>query len=530
MRVENMKASNRRVVVVNDDPHEGKDLPPIDDSDEDDPDSEASDSEGDKENHWDPDAPGGLQRPLERLESKRQRRTAREERRARKRRRVADYYMNAYYAAPVAMSLFKMSRQANHKSTDLLWMAAVSLTAYYDQELVEKMYYDRIAWDELKSKLDPVADFNSAPDEIAGSPDEELFAPGSPAPGSPHPRPNKAPRAVTFEKLSVRFQEELRLTLYKHWTLEDSIMHSSYFYGTMELHRDKGQRYLKNFFVTAGISLKDYQQQYSGVSLPIRHKLHEMFREHGKFYGLQQSKMFVEQFVREVRALEDKNSLFLHELSCIDTANVIITLLAAVPASLSTARMDQLPQNSDGSVDPQAVDKIERQAMVENFYRALDTVACKDTAQLREGVADAVATAKQIATLGRILKDGKAIHFHAPKRLLWCKLEHPSHHFRHHLNVRRLGLWLLQVLFIYRPKGESAERSLLVVVRDRVRNTYLLVGTTPAQLGEQDEFGNMFRNVTTTDTTLRYRYDFFDKSCIEVNADDFDRFWEILCR
>merc|ERR1712226_91055 len=113
----------------------------------------------------------------------------------------------------------------------------------------------------------------------------------------------------------------------------------------------------------------------------------------------------------------------------------------------------------------------------------------------------------QISMLGRILRDSKAIQYHSTKQFLWCKLEHPSHHFRHPLNARRLGVWLLQVLFIYRPKGECPERSLLVIVRDRVRNTYLLVGTTPAQLGEQDEFGTLFRKVVTADTSMRFRYD-----------------------
>merc|ERR1712125_240379 len=132
----------------------------------------------------------------------------------------------------------------------------------------------------------------------------------------------------------------------------------------------------------------------------------------------------------------------------------------------------------------------ERDAMVDNFWRAYDTLLCKETA-------------KQIQTLGRILKDSKAIQYQASKQFLWCKLEHPSHIFRHHLNVRRLGVWLLQTLFMCRPKGESPERSLLVIVRDRVRDTYLLVGATPAQLGEQDEFGTLFRKVVTADTSLR---------------------------
>merc|ERR1712110_266475 len=137
-----------------------------------------------------------------------------------KRRRMEEYYMRAYYATPVAMSLFKLARQNNQKSTDLLWCAAVSLTAYYEQELVHKMVYDRIAWDELKSKLDNIADFASTPDESGNVPDsadnqdaDGLIAPGSPAPGSPLPRTSRLPRALASEKRSIRFEPELKLTL-----------------------------------------------------------------------------------------------------------------------------------------------------------------------------------------------------------------------------------------------------------------------------------------------------------------------------
>jgi cell division control protein 45 len=181
----NMKEINQRVVVVDYYPQDAKERPPIDDSEEEDRDnSEGSgDSEGDKESRKDPEASGGVLRPFDRLASKRQRRPPHEVRLARKSRRISEYYMSAYYATPVAISLFKLARQANQISQDLLWIAAVSLTTYYDQQLVHKIYYDRIVWDELKSKLDDIVDFASASDESGNIPDSpdlpdaELMAP-----------------------------------------------------------------------------------------------------------------------------------------------------------------------------------------------------------------------------------------------------------------------------------------------------------------------------------------------------------------
>jgi thiol-disulfide isomerase/thioredoxin len=303
--------------------------------------------------------------------------------------------------------------------------------------------------------------------------------------------------------------------------------HSSYFYGAMELYRDKGQRALKSFFAEAGITPKDYSNLYSEMALPIRKQLPKKFKEHGRTCGLTENRMFLQQFVRETGLLEVKNALFLHDLSCIDASQVITALLSSVPASLSGARLESLPQTADGSTDYDAVNERERQVNVENFWRAFDCVLCKEPAPLLEGIAEAVEMAKAVQTMARLLKESKAMH--STRLFRWCKIEHPPHVFRHHLSVRRLAVWLLHVLFTYRPKGETGgDRPLLVIVRDRVRDTYLCVGATPSKVAEQDEFGNKFRSVLQTDS-FKCRYDFFDKSCIEVAADDFDRFWDILC-
>lgn len=45
---------------------------------------------------------------------------------------------------------------------------------------------------------------------------------------------------------------------------------------------------------------------------------------------------------------------------------------------------------------------------------------------------------------------------------------------------------------------------------------------------DRDEFGYLFRKVIRKDNSLKIRYDFFDKSCIEVATSDFERFWELL--
>jgi len=540
----NLSARHERVVVLDDDPiAEATGIhPPIDAVDggasateDGESDQEGEDSDAEKENVWDPDAPGGQKPPgelaAERRKRKRQREVDRQSRMERKRQRINEYYLTSYCATPVAMSLFKLARQVAPPSQDLLWLAAVSLVGYHDQGRISEVDYNRLTWEELKETLDRGSDFgshSSAASQGSGSlPDTAGGTASDDEDGAGSGRARRRPPRASHQKQQLHFANDLRLTLYKHWNLEEAVMHSSYFYGTLELHRDKGLRALKNFLATAGIPPSDSKQLYSCMQLPVRKTLDKKFRSYGKAYGLTESKMFLQQFVRELGPLgEQYPALFLNELSSLDAVHIISSLLSMVPSELTGAHLEGLPQTEDGRRDAGAIHELERQAMVSNFWRAFDAVLCKEPAQLRDGIHEAVEATKAIVAMARNIRDTRAMH--SSRQFHWCKIEQPPHIFRHPATVRQLAVWLLHVLFTYRPKGFGPERPLLVIVRDRVRDTYLCVGATPARLAEQDEFGNLFRTVLRTDHSLKYRYDFFDKACIEIAVDDFDRFWELM--
>jgi len=519
----NLSARNDRVIVYDDDPRLEDPTapgarPPVDESEEEE--ASSDDAEGEEVAELGGNRTAAV---ADRLARKRQREVDRQRKQDKKRQRINSYYLSSYYAMPAAVSLFRMARQAAPTSQDLLWAAAVSLVGYHEQGFVGKLEYDRLAWEELKEALDRTDDLSmsmsastgAGPDSGMGFSDDE----------SAMPR-RRAPRAPAKQRL--RFEPDFRLLLYKHWTLEESMQHSSYFYGTLELHRDKGVRALKNFFVTAGIRPCDYKQLYSCMPYPIRKNIQSKFTEHGKAYGLSREKMFLQQFVRDLGPLGDsKHALWSQEISCSDAAHLAISMLSYVPPSLSNSRVAFLPQTETGRRDTAAVAEMEREAMRENFWRAFDAILCKDPAPIREGMADAIEIAKAVQNLGRFIKDTRVMH--NSRLFRWCKIEQPPHTFRHPLAVRKLAVWLLHVLFTYRPKGEGPEKPLLVMVRDQVRETYLCVGATPNRLADdRDEFGHLFRSVLRADRSLKYRYDFFDKSCIEIAVDDFDRFWDLL--
>lgn len=110
------------------------------------------------------------------------------------------------------MSLFKMARQAAEPTPDLLWLAAVSLAGYHDLGLTGEVEYGRLAFEELNDVLTSGVDFDGTPDD-----DDE----------------GRSRSRSGLQLQGLRFEKDLRLALYKHWNLEESMLHSPYFYGTL---------------------------------------------------------------------------------------------------------------------------------------------------------------------------------------------------------------------------------------------------------------------------------------------------------
>jgi len=531
----NLSPKNERVLVLNDDPvAEAAGLvPPVDDTD--DEDLQSSDGGADEdEERWDPDAAADgvtpAQAAAERLTRKRRRQAERAQRRESKRRHVNEYYLSSYCAVPTGLLLFKMASQSAPPSQDMLWLAAVSLLGYHQLGFLSEVEYSRLLFEELKEAHDTRAADDSllSSGSAAGSsaPDLATHATPSSEADLEASLPRRLPRSLP-SKRRLRFEADLRLALYRHTTLDDSISRSPYFYGALQLHRDKGQRALKNFFATAGVPPGDYRQLYSCMQLPIRKGLHKKFRDHGKLYGLTERCMFLQQFVRDLGPLGDTSpALLLHELSCCDAVDIATALLSAVPSALSASHLEHLPRLADGQPDEAAILEMEREAKVANFWRASDAVLCKEPGPLREGIAEALESAAAVRDLCRLLRDTKAVH--SARSFRWCKVEQPPNIFRHPLGVRRLAIWMLEVLYSVRSGAIGPDRPLLVMVHDQVREVYLCVGATPTRLSERDDFGNLFRSVLRADPGLNFRYDAFDRSVIEIASADFGRFWELL--
>jgi len=510
----NLSKHNSRIIVLDDDPiaEARGERPPVDELDEDDDADELDeDSEDDKEN----EGSSNQTSSLESSERKRSRREAKEDKRRRKRQRIQEYYSLSYHAMPASMSMFHMAKQAKGQQNlhNVLWLAALGLLGYVELGLMGEEQYNKLVWQQLKEALDSVDDSFNSTGSLRGTQADSALS-------DDEEQDFIRPRAPPKEK-KLRFDNDLRLTLYKHWSLEESMLHSPYFYAAMSLHWDAGIRAMKNFFATAGMAPSEYRQYFRYMEAPTRRAVRGDFTKHGKAYGLTEDRMFLDQFVQDI-GVQSHENLVSPQVSSLDAVHVLQALLCG------SGNDQELVKRADGKPDFEAIEQNRREEQIHNFYRAYDAALCDRPGLFKEGVAQAVDIAKAVQTLARQIRDTKgAIKVAGTRKFRWTRIDQPPTVFRHQLAARKLVVWLSQTIFAYCSKRPH-ELPLLVVIRDGPMDSYLCVGITPPSISDVDEFGATFRHAVQATQNLQYRFDFFDKSCIAIAADDIDRFLTAL--
>ena len=88
-----------------------------------------------------------------------------------------------------------------------------------------------------------------------------------------NPEPiNKSVHAPDDGRIRVT-DKELRFTLYRHWSLEASMYHSSYVAGKMGIWKERGLSKLRSFMAKMGLSLVQCRQTFEHMDLDLRQSL-----------------------------------------------------------------------------------------------------------------------------------------------------------------------------------------------------------------------------------------------------------------
>ncbi|KAK7088800.1 hypothetical protein V1264_022672 [Littorina saxatilis] len=169
---------------------------------------------------------------------------------------IFDYTKFSSYGTAASLIMFEMVWKMSKDTNDLVWLAVIGVT---DQFVHFKTPRDKYMED-VMALQSHVSRHNHRGEE-----DESL---------------------LSVNCLRIVFDEELQLSLYRHWSLFDSLCHSINTACKFRVWTLKGQKRLHEFLAEMGMPLTQCKQQYTAMDSQLRTSVKTMMQEHMTKYGL----------------------------------------------------------------------------------------------------------------------------------------------------------------------------------------------------------------------------------------------------
>uniref|UniRef100_A0A8C6TDA7 CDC45 cell division cycle 45 homolog (S. cerevisiae) n=1 Tax=Neogobius melanostomus TaxID=47308 RepID=A0A8C6TDA7_9GOBI len=192
---------------------------------------------------------GALERRIERQRAKR-------EWEARRREILFDYEQYEYHGTSASMMIFELAWVLSKDTKDMLWWAVIGLTDQWVHDKITHMKY--------------VTDVATLQRHV-----------------SRHNHKNEdEENSLSIDCMRISFEYDLRLTLYQHWSLYESICNSCYTTCNFKLWTLNGQKKLQEFLADMGLPLKQVRQKFNSMDLSIKENLKDIIEESSNKYGM----------------------------------------------------------------------------------------------------------------------------------------------------------------------------------------------------------------------------------------------------
>ncbi|KAF5301095.1 hypothetical protein FQA39_LY10914 [Lamprigera yunnana] len=166
---------------------------------------------------------------------------------------VFDYSQFTYYAKASAIIIFDLAWKLNCDDKDLLWYTIVALT---EQMIFEKIEHTQFVLEtgNLQAHVTRLLNRTSDTDNSTS--------------------------------LKIQFEKDLKLVLYRHWSIEASLKHSMYTACKLKLWSLKGDKRLYELLADMGFPLVQSRQNYLSMDLQLRQEFHGAVEKLSDKYGL----------------------------------------------------------------------------------------------------------------------------------------------------------------------------------------------------------------------------------------------------
>uniref|UniRef100_A0A8B9KPQ5 CDC45 cell division cycle 45 homolog (S. cerevisiae) n=1 Tax=Astyanax mexicanus TaxID=7994 RepID=A0A8B9KPQ5_ASTMX len=225
-------------------------VPSYDDIFRDDEDEDEDGDGGDSGNESDGGSePSGKRRRIERQRAKR-------EWEARRREILFDYEQYEYHGTSASMVMFELAWVMTKDTKDMLWWSIIGLTDQWVHDKITHMKY--------------VTDIATLQRHV-----------------SRHNHRNEdEENSLSIDCMRISFEYDLRLALYQHWSLYESICNSCYTSCSFKLWSINGQKKLQEFLADMGLPLKQVRQKFNSMDLSIKENLREVIEESSNKFGM----------------------------------------------------------------------------------------------------------------------------------------------------------------------------------------------------------------------------------------------------
>lgn len=432
--------------------------------------------------------------------------------RARKRRKKLktqeQYYSVSTYGPSSASMMFGVAEKIAKADNDMIWCAILGVTDMYIQDHMARDKYGKsieklstvvaqrnVSYKSADGDFHLIAEIAQQNDADARDEDSRMVK----------RRPNG----------HIQKGYEFQFFLMRHWCLYQSMYHSRYVSTQLGVWKESGKELLDEMLAKMGLALKETECPFPNMGASKRQVLSSNMKEYmepgstSMFEAFHMGKdLAYPSFTRQHGA---------NFMSAADMVHVVTALLE-----------DDAYRHVD---DLDEADAAERPGRLDCFNNALDCLDWKKPELFKRGVEAAIRRQKDVVATGTSIIDKELVNVYPCLRC--ATVEHKSN-FTTPISLVRLALFVCDAYARFNHQGQARAKYIpkpfVLATKDEERDLYMVAGVPSRGAAEKKSENSFFRafRKSAQEVDARFQHDGFEGSVIEVQCEDYKRFYDHL--
>jgi len=320
----------------------------------------------------------------------------------------------------------------------------------------------------------------------------------------------------------IQSSKEFQFFCMRHWTLFDSLYHSSYVAAKLNVWRLHGERALMKLLVQWGIPLQEARQPYKNMMFNFEKKLLSRLENPDLLNALLGPGAIYESFTRQMADMSEVCAADVVRSICGTLNDDDFLELPKREQPMESSRFDDMPVTAAmAAIDPVDYEEALRKRCNENFTDSLVLISESESSYLKRGLDLAKHGQQNLVKMAIWLIEKNELHNTGVLRYGQIRQKNK---FTNPVSLSRLAIFTLDACRERYPNRKVLP-FLLCALCD-VRDCFVVVGV-PAnkQMGavSQNSFGTAFREAREA-VDAKANHSGFETTVIEVQKDDLKRF------